>query len=206
MAGVRGGHDPGSFGVLCALDGLPDLNTDRCFSLTSPGCIRAGMKAAMLAAFVIGCAGAGAGSGTAESCLVVGVTDGDTVTVRCGAAGAYEQKTLRIAAIDAPEARQPYGQRSKQALSSLCYGHQAGIAVRSTDRYGRSVADVSCQGQDVAAYQVRSGFAHVYDKYACGYAGLYPLQHAAQAQRAGLWADPAPVPPWDYRREKREAR
>ena len=160
------------------------------------------MKTAMLAAFFI----VGTVEAAAQSCLVVGVTDGDTVTVRCGAAGAYEQKTLRIAAIDAPEGRQPYGQRSKQALSALCYGHQASFAVRSTDRYGRSVADVSCQGQDVAAHQVESGFAHVYDQYARGYAGLYSLQRAAQAQRAGLWADPAPVPPWDYRREKRAAR
>ena len=51
-----------------------------------------------------------------------------------------------------------------------------------------------------------NGFAHVYDRYAKGYAALYPLQRAAQAQRAGLWTDPAPVPPWDYRREKRAAR
>jgi len=58
------------------------------------------------------------------TCLVVGVTDGDTINVRCGQPDAYEQIKVRFGAIDAPESRQPFGQRSKQALSDLVYMQQ----------------------------------------------------------------------------------
>ncbi|RYY19600.1 MAG: thermonuclease family protein, partial [Cytophagaceae bacterium] len=58
-------------------------------------------------------------------CLVVGVSDGDTLKARCGQPGAYEQVTIRLAEIDAPEKSQPFGQRSKDHLSDLCFGKQA---------------------------------------------------------------------------------
>ncbi|MBL8370042.1 MAG: thermonuclease family protein, partial [Burkholderiaceae bacterium] len=67
------------------------------------------------------------------------------------------------------------------------------------DRYGRTVADVRCAGKDVATEQVRAGMAWVYDKYAKGYEQLYPIQDAARARRAGLWADAEPVAPWEWR-------
>ena len=55
-----------------------------------------------------------------RTCLVVGISDGDTLTARCGRFGSYEEVKVRIAAIDAPERAQPYGQLSRQALSRLC--------------------------------------------------------------------------------------
>jgi len=134
-------------------------------------------------------------------CLVVAISDGDTIKVRCGDPGQYEQITIRISAIDAPESKMPFGQRSKQSLRDLCYLQQAGIAPKSTDRYGRTVADVSCGGTDVATEQVRTGMAWVYDRYAKGYEVLYPLQAAARAVHAGLWRDPAPQPPWEWRKQ-----
>lgn len=132
----------------------------------------------------------------AETCKVFGVTDGDTIKVRCGQG---DQINIRLAGIDAPEKRMPYGQRSKQALSDLCYLQQATVTPKSTDRYGRTVADVECRGKDVAAQQVRMGMAWVYDRYARGYEALYPLQDAARAARLGLWADPSPEKPWEWR-------
>ncbi len=93
----------------------------------------------------------------------------------------------------------PFGQRSKQALSALCYQQLATFAPKSTDRYGRTVADVSCQGKDAGTEQVRTGMAWVYDRYAKGYEALYPLQDAAKASRIGLWADAAPMRPWEWR-------
>ena len=56
-----------------------------------------------------------------RTCLVVGVTDGDTITARCGEPGAYEQVKVRFGAIDAPERKQPFGARAKDALSDLTY-------------------------------------------------------------------------------------
>ncbi len=135
--------------------------------------------------------------------LVVGIADGDTITVRCGDPGAYRQERIRISAIDAPESRQPFGQRSKQELSALCFQQLARITDKGRDRYQRMVADVECQGRDVGQHQVQTGMAWVYDRYATGYQGLYPLQKAAQDARRGLWSDADPTPPWEWRRSRR---
>ncbi|MDP9912729.1 endonuclease YncB(thermonuclease family) [Variovorax boronicumulans] len=142
-----------------------------------------------------------------RTCLVVGVSDGDTLTARCGRSGAYEQVKVRIAAIDAPEKAQPYGQRSRQALSRLCYAEKAVITERDTDRYGRTVADVRCNGEDAGRRLVAEGWAWVYDYHGIAKkrgGDLFRLEAAARAQHIGLWADTAPTPPWDWRRERRE--
>ncbi|MDO9031756.1 MAG: thermonuclease family protein [Hydrogenophaga sp.] len=133
-------------------------------------------------------------------CLVVAIADGDTLTARCGVPGAYEQVKVRIAAIDAPEKAQPFGQRSKQSLSDLCFREAATIKPLSRDRYRRTVADVQCKGQDVGKAQVAAGMAWVFDRYAEGYEHLYRLQNTAKGGQRGLWADPAPVAPWDWRK------
>lgn len=134
-------------------------------------------------------------------CLVVAISDGDTLKVRCGEPGQYEQITIRISAIDAPESKMPFGQRSKQALSDLCYQAQATVSPQAKDRYGRTVADVQCAGKDVGIEQVIAGMAWVDRKYAKRHNKLYPLQAAARAVHAGLWRDPAPQPPWEWRKQ-----
>ena len=72
---------------------------------------------------------------TALLCLVVGISDGDTLTARCGQPGEYEQVKIRLAGIDAPEKAQPFGQRSKDTLSDLCYMVEAKITPHAKDRY-----------------------------------------------------------------------
>lgn len=141
-----------------------------------------------------------------RTCLVVGVSDGDTFTARCGGPGSYEQIKVRIAAIDAPEKAQPFGQRSRQSLAGLCHLQQAAIYGRDTDRYGRLVADVQCRGQEVARHQVAQGMAWVYERYAkIVDAPLYRAQDAAQDGRIGLWRDAEPVAPWEWRKGHRPA-
>lgn len=132
-------------------------------------------------------------------CLVIAITDGDTLTARCGEPGAYEQVTVRISAIDAPEKRQAFGQVSRQHLAKLCFEQVATITPRTHDRYGRTVGDVECQGQDVATEQVRSGMAWFYVKYGKGYEHLRGLETEAREARRGLWAQEA-VAPWEWRR------
>ncbi|WP_343030377.1 thermonuclease family protein [Vandammella animalimorsus] len=86
--------------------------------------------------------------------------------------------------------KQPWGNRSRQSLTELCHQQQAKIAQRSTDRYKRWVADVGCQGQDVASHRVSSGMAWVFEWYAKDRGWLYRYQQdAAKAARRGLWTD-----------------
>jgi endonuclease YncB( thermonuclease family) len=136
-------------------------------------------------------------------CLVIAISDGDTLTARCGQPGAYQQIKVRVAAIDAPESKQAYGLRSKQHLAQLCFRQQATLQPIQKDDYGRTVANVRCAGQDVAAAQVRAGMAWVYTPYARQHPQLEPLQQRARAQHVGLWSQKRPQAPWTYRHRSR---
>lgn len=138
------------------------------------------------------------------ACVVVHVADGDTLTVRCGADQATKQ-VVRLAEIDAPEDGQPFGAVSRRALVEACLRQPATIAVRSRDVYGRAVAKVSCAGTDAGAAQVAAGLAWVFDRYARD-AELYRLQDRARGSKAGLWSDPAAMPPWEWRKSHPKAR
>ena len=130
--------------------------------------------------------------------VVVGVTDGDTLTLLVA-----ERKTLkvRLSAIDAPEQRQAGGSKAKQALSALCFGKDALVNVTQIDRYARSVGEVHCDGKYANEEMVRAGMAWVYRRYAKeGYDGLYAAEREARSIRQGLWADALPVPPWEWRK------
>jgi endonuclease YncB( thermonuclease family) len=130
-------------------------------------------------------------------CLIIAISDGDTIKARC----AEETIKIRLAEIDAPEKRQPFGQRSKQSLSDLCYLRQAKITPQTTDRYGRTVAHVACDGTNASTEQVRRGMAWVYRKYSNSPA-LLNIEAEAKAGGVGLWVDPEPVPPWEWRKWK----
>ena len=132
-----------------------------------------------------------------ETGRVVGVSDGDTITVLTLS---KERLRIRLAEIDAPESSQAFGARSKQSLSSVCFGKTATFSRASFDRYGRVVSRVHCNGVDAQAHQVRNGMAWVYDQYVQDH-GLYRLQREAQRASVGLWSDPHPVPPWKFRRQ-----
>ena len=95
-------------------------------------------------------------------CLVVGISDGDTLTARCltgDAAHPHRQVKVRVAEIDAPESGQPFDRRSKGHFSALCFETEATIRQTATDRYGRMVARVQCRGVDANLEQVRAGMA-----------------------------------------------
>lgn len=130
---------------------------------------------------------------------IVGVSDGDTVTML---QKGNTTVRIRLAEIDAPEKSQAHGQSAKASLSRLCYGKQAKAAVQDTDRYDRKVARLFCDGEDANAAQVRAGFAWVYEKYAKDQS-LYAMQDSAKSARLGLWRDKSPTPPWEYRRQNR---
>lgn len=132
-------------------------------------------------------------------CLVVAISDGDTLKARCGEPGAYEQVTVRISAIDAPEKAQDFGNVSRQQLAALCFQKPARIASKGTDRYRRTIADVECQGKDAGQEQIRAGLAWYYVKYGKGYEHLAQVEQQARDAGRGVWAL-NPVAPWEWRR------
>lgn len=137
--------------------------------------------------------------GSAETLrgIVVGVADGDTITLLTPD---RRMVRVRLAEIDAPELRgQPFGRTAKVALSSLVYRRQAKVDVVTYDRYGRAVAMVDVAGLNVNASMVEQGLAWAYVRYQTD-AWYSSLQEAARSRRRGLWAQPSPVPPWAYRR------
>lgn len=125
---------------------------------------------------------------------VIGIADGDTLTVL------HDLKPLkiRLADIDAPEKAQAFGQVSKKSLSDMCFGKNATFRVQTIDKYGRSVALVTCAGINANRAQVERGMAWVYAQYNTD-GSLPSVQAAARSSRKGLWADKAPIPPWEFR-------
>lgn len=137
----------------------------------------------------------GAGQAAVIEAKVVGIADGDTLTVLVDG---HQRVHVRLADVDAPEKAQAFGQVSKRSLSDLCFGKVAVVDVQQTDRYGRSIARVSCAGVDASEFQVRGGMAWAYRQY-LHRPEFIKLEADARAKNAGLWADRTPVPPWEFR-------
>ena len=130
-------------------------------------------------------------------CLVIAVSDGDTLSVRCDA---RRPQRVRVAAIDAPASRQAFGRQAREHLVHLCFRQRAEVYTLARDAYGRTVANVRCAGRDVAQAQVGAGLAWVSARQGAQQRQLAALQRRAQASRAGLWSQKRPQAPWDYRR------
>ncbi len=133
---------------------------------------------------------------------VVKITDGDTLVILDSD---LTQHKIRLTGIDAPESNQPFGQRSKEALSALVAGQQVEVDWHKRDRYQRIVGKVIAQGKDVNLAQVRAGMAWWYRKYANEQSQVdQRLYEAAEAKamkdRVGLWSDKDPIPPWEWRK------
>ncbi|MGZ8994150.1 MAG: thermonuclease family protein [Burkholderiaceae bacterium] len=136
---------------------------------------------------------------------VVGISDGDTLTLLDANKTQYR---IRLDGIDAPERTQPHGQRARQSLAALAHGRTARADCPKVDRYGRAVCRVVIDGVDVGLEQIRRGYAWHYVKYAheqraAERASYASAESEARSANAGLWSFSDPVPPWDYRRAPR---
>lgn len=133
----------------------------------------------------------------------VSVTDGDTIKVMQG--GVAER--IRLARIDAPEHNQPFGQRAKLYCSQLCFGKTLTVEDRGHDRYGRTIGDITLpDGTNLNNELVKVGLAWWYRKYAPDDPILPALESQARSHRLGLWSDPSPIPPWEFRTQERAER
>lgn len=151
-------------------------------------------------------------------CLVVGIADGDTLTARCPTgqpAHPHEQVRVRVAGIDAPERRQAFGARSKQAMSKLVYRQEVKLDCKKRDQYKRLVCDVYVKSRpDARGYDMDAGLRLVTEGLAWWYEAFSheqtpaqrreyaAAQAGAQQRRAGLWRDATPVAPWLWRRTR----
>jgi endonuclease YncB( thermonuclease family) len=131
-----------------------------------------------------------------SSIKVIGITDGDTLTI----IQSQIPIKVRISAIDAPEKKQPFGEQAKHELSDLCFKKSVKLIYVDTDRYGRTVADVYCDGFNAGEAMVARSYVWAYEKY-IGEKGYYrELQAKAKSEGVGLWVDKEPIPPWDWRK------
>jgi micrococcal nuclease len=136
----------------------------------------------------------------AQSGKVVGVSDGDTITVLIN----KTQVKVRLYGIDCPENGQDFGSRAKQFASQIVFGKIVNMEVHDTDRYGRSVANILVDGKSLNEELVKAGYAWVYPQYCktsvCN--KWYQYEAEARTQKIGLWSHTKPVPPWAFRRGK----
>jgi endonuclease YncB( thermonuclease family) len=126
---------------------------------------------------------------------VTRVVDGDTLTVE----DAQKRKhRIRLAEIDAPHRKQAFGAKSRESLSALCLKKPAKVEWQAKDKNDRYVGQVTCNGVDANAEQVRAGMAWVSPASTKPGSPLYELEAYARIRGLGLWADAEPVPPWEW--------
>jgi len=132
---------------------------------------------------------------------VVGVTDGDTITVMREGHGVK----IRLAEIDCPEDHQSFGTKAKRFTSDLCFGKIVMIKPSTIDRYGRIVAHIILpDSHDLSEDLLVAGLAWQYKQYSDS-PKLAELEAEARTARLGIWSYPNSVPPWEWRRTNREA-
>jgi len=131
---------------------------------------------------------------------VVAVLDGDTIEVMHGGSAVR----VRLAGIDCPEKRQPFGKKAKQRVADLVFDKRVSVDVATEDRYGRKVGVVTLpDGGSLNELLIREGFAWWYRRYSED-KRLGALEANARKARLGLWTDPNPTPPWEWRHQRKQ--
>lgn len=127
---------------------------------------------------------------------IIGVKDGDTVVIL------FENKpqTIRLAHVDCPEKKQPFGDRAKRYTSNFCFGKTVKVVLAGKpDRNGRWIAEIFRNNQNLGKQLVRQGLAWHFKKYS-GDDAYAELERTARARKTGLWAEAQPIAPWDWRK------
>jgi len=136
---------------------------------------------------------------------VIGVADGDTVTLLDDQ---KNQHKIRLQGIDAPEKAQAFGNKSKQSLHEMVHGKEVFVDVQKKDKYGRSVGKILVNQTDACLEQIKRGMAWHYKQYANEQSpedrDVYAqAESTARAQSLGLWKDKSPTPPWAFKKQNK---
>ncbi len=130
---------------------------------------------------------------------VVGITDGDTLTLLAD----RNQHKIRLAEIDTPERGQPWGTRARQALADKVFQKDVVVEVVDIDRYDRLVGKIWLGTRDINREMVSEGHAWAYRQY-LNDQSLLKDEAKAKEQGIGLWSVAGPVAPWEWRRGTRQ--
>lgn len=178
--------------------------------------MRPRINAALFFVFMLVCASFSAYAQQAQSNKVqlviegkvIRVSDGDTIAVLDKD---NKQHKIRFQGIDAPESKQAFGQASKENLSKMVFGKQVTVIWEKVDKYRRTVGKVLLDGKDVNIEQIKAGLAWHYKKYADEQPPEDRITYAqaeeqARAAKLGLWQDPNPTPPGEWRADAKTER
>lgn len=137
---------------------------------------------------------------------VTRVSDGDTIRVETDSG---QNLRIRIQGIDAPESDQEFGGEAQQLLSKLILNREVVVSADETDRYGRSLGQVALEDTDIGLYMLEHGLAWTYRNYLSSMRSDWRNAYIAAEQKAredgvGLWQSEQPVPPWTWRKQKRD--
>ena len=144
------------------------------------------------------------GNSTTFEAKVVKIVDGDTITALDAQNTTIK---IRMYGIDAPESKQAFGQKAKQALTTAIATKIITVNDHGVDIYGRMLGTIWLDGYDINASMVDSGYAWVYRFEDNAIVPSYlKYESAARKDAKGLWADPNPVPPWQWRQANEKPR
>ena len=133
---------------------------------------------------------------------IIGVSDGDTVTLLTKD---NKQIKIRLHGIDCPEKNQAFGMKAKQFTSNLVFNQEVSLEIFSKDQYGRTVGEIFLpDGRSLNKELVRAGYAWQYQQFSKD-PKLKVLEIDAKKEKRGLWADPNPIPPWEFRRQNKKS-
>jgi micrococcal nuclease len=131
---------------------------------------------------------------------VIGIKDGDTVEV---IDKLNKTTILRLAEVDCPEKKQPFGIKAKQFTADAIYLKTVKYIVTDKDRYGRSVAKIFYQNKYLSAEIIKNGMGWHYKKYSTSQE-LALFEKQARSLKIGLWMDPNPIYPSEWRKAKKK--
>ena len=137
-----------------------------------------------------------------EKVKIIRCYDGDTCTTN--------KEKIRLACIDAPELKQPFGKASRDHLREIIKDRPVKIDRINTDRFGRTIAVLyvmdSGKWQAVQSLQASSGTVWAFDRFKRN----CPIWHsidrefqAAQSKKIGLFADRRAIEPWIWRQNEK---
>ena len=127
---------------------------------------------------------------------IISVKDGDSLELLDADNNIHQ---IRLAHVDCPENKQDFGKRSKIFTANFCFGKEVTVLPTDTDRYGRTVGVVFVGREELNLAIIKAGMGWHFKKYSKD-DDYDRAEKWARTKKVGLWSQPNPVAPWDYRK------